>query len=178
MLRRPLAALVVAAESYCDRIVCVCGAILAAQAPEFIQQYLQRLGGHLDEAQRQLAAFHSAAIAAGKGWGQFVADTAGNPDPGLAKLGHTMADSAARAEHLAAAYAALREASVWSKPWAFLTHFDAEIAHATAGAFKPAVPTTAEGATYAVAGVTVALVLWYLLVRLPLRRRFSGKKAQ
>jgi len=30
------------------------GAVLLAQAPEFLQQYLQRLGGHLDEARRMV----------------------------------------------------------------------------------------------------------------------------
>jgi hypothetical protein len=32
------------------------GAATASQIPEFLQQYAQRLGGHLDEARRMLAA--------------------------------------------------------------------------------------------------------------------------
>jgi len=157
-------------EGFADRLVCVLGAVFAAQAPEFFQQYLQRLGGHLAEIGRQLAAFEAAAKAAGKPWAQFVADTATNPDPGLAKLGTTMADTAARADHLAAAHAALLDASVWTRPWAFLGHLDLEIARATAAVFKPAVPTTVEGAVYAAIGVSVAFGLWHFLVRLPLRR--------
>lgn len=169
MLRR-IAAVFTLFEGFADRLVCVLGAIFAAQAPEFFQQYLQRLGGHLAEINRQLAAFEAAAHAAGKPWVQFVADTAANPDPGLAKLGATMADTAARAEALAEAHAALLDASVWTRPWAFIAHLDFGIARATAAVFKPAVPTTLEGAFYAAIGVGVAFGLWHLLVRLPLHR--------
>jgi hypothetical protein len=34
-------------ETLLDRVLCVAGAITLSQAPEFFQQYLQRLGGHL-----------------------------------------------------------------------------------------------------------------------------------
>lgn len=170
MLRRCAAATLTASAGFLDRVACVLGAVAAAQAPEFFQQYLQRLGGHLAEALRQLATFESAANAAGKPWAQFVADTTANADPGLAKLGTAMADTAARAEELGAAQAALLEASVWSRPWAFLRHLDTEIAQGTLAVFKPAVPTTAEGAIYAAVGIVIAYGLWQLLVFLPLRR--------
>lgn len=171
MLRRPaLAAVFTAVEGIMDRVVCVLGAVFAAQAPEFFQQYLQRLGGHLDEARRQLAAFEAAATAAGKSLAQFTADTSANADPGLAKLGHTMADTADRVAHLAAAQASLLDASVWTRPWAFLRHLDTAIAHATAAVYQPAVPTTTEGLVYAGLGVACAFALWHCSVRMPLRR--------
>lgn len=170
MLRRSIAAALELFQEFADRIVCVCGAVLFAQGPEFLQQYLQRLGGHLDEVLRQLTAFEAAAKASGKPWMQFVADTATNADPGIAKLGVTMRETAQRADDLAAAQSALLNASAWSRPWAFFSHLDTEIARATAGVFKPAVPTTFEGAIYAAAGAAVAFALWHLLVRMPLRR--------
>ena len=170
ILRRTAAVAFAAIEGFADRAVCVLGAVFAAQAPEFFQQYLQRLGGHLAEARRHLAAFEQAAQAAGKYWTQFVADTAANPDAGLAKLGATMHDTAERVADLTAAHAALRDASVWSRPWAFFTQLDGEIARATTAIYRPAVPTTVEGAIYAVIGMGTAFGLWYLLIRLPLRR--------
>ncbi len=169
MLRRPVVAALDLVLEFADRLVCVGGAVLLAQAPEFFQQYLQRLGGHLAEVLRQLAAFESAAAASGKPWAQFVADTAANPDPGLASLGTTMMVTAERADSLGAAQAALLDASVWSRPWAFLTHLDSEIAQATAAVYKPAVPTTAEGLIYAAIGAAAAFFLWHLAVRLPVR---------
>ncbi len=170
MFRRSAAAALTASAGFLDRVACVLGAVAAAQAPEFFQQYLQRLGGHLAEALRQLGAFEAAATAAGKPWAQFVADTTANADPGLARLGTTMAETAARAEALGAAQAALLDATVWSRPWAFLRHLDTEIAQSTLAVFKPAVPTTAEGAVYAAVGIVAAYGLWQLLVFLPLRR--------
>lgn len=177
MLRRPASATFAALEGFLDRVVCALGAVFAAQAPEFFQQYLQRLGGHLDEARRQLASFETAARAAGKPWAQFVADTSANPDPGLAQLGHTMASTAERAGDLAAAHAALLDASVWTRPWAFLTHLDVAIARATAAVFKPAVPTTAEGAVYAAVGIALAFGIWHFAIRLPLRRWLAPRPA-
>ena len=49
-LTRPLHSVFSAGDSLIDRLLCVAGAVLCSQLPEFIQQYLQRLGGHLDEA--------------------------------------------------------------------------------------------------------------------------------
>jgi hypothetical protein len=170
MLRRTAAAAFTTIEGFADRLVCVLGGVVFAQAPEFFQQYLQRLGGHLDESRRQLAAFEQAALASGKPWAQFIADTLGNPDAGLAKLGATMRDTASRVDELATAQAALLHASVWGRPWSFLAHLDAGIAHATAAIFRPAVPTTVEGAIYAAIGVAVAFGLWHFLIRLPLRQ--------
>jgi len=175
MLRRTAATTFTAVEGFADRLVCVLGAVVCAQAPEFFQQYLQRLGGHLAEASRQLAAFEAAAKAAGKPWAQFVGDTLANSDAGLAQLGATMRDSASRVDDLAAAHAALLNASVWSRPWAFVSHFDVEIARATAAIFRPAVPTTTEGAVYAAIGMAVAFSLWHFGVQLPLRRRLAPR---
>lgn len=168
MMRKAFAKSSALVLGYLDRIVCVLGAVSFAQAPEFFQQYYQRLGGHLDEARRTLAQFEVAARAAGKPFGRFVTDTLANPDPGLAKLGQTMHDTAERVAQLQAAHQALGEASPWSRPWIFLGHLDSSIARATLEVFQPAVPTTLEGALYAALGLAVAFSLWYFLIRLPL----------
>lgn len=176
MLRKVIARGSTAVLGYLDRIVCLLGAVGFAQAPEFFQQYFQRLGGHLDEARRVLAQFELAARASGKPFERFVTDTLANPDPGLAKLGQTMHDTAARVADLQAAHQALADANAWSRPWAFARHLDSSIAHATLDAFKPAVPTTLEGALYAALGLAVAFTLWYLSVRLPLEA-WSARRA-
>ncbi len=170
MFRRTAAVGFTAIEGFLDRLVCVLGAVCAAQAPEFFQQYLQRLGGHLAEINRQLVAYHAAAQAAGKPLAQFIAETTAHADPGLAKLGTTMDATVQRAEHLAAAHFALTDASVWSRPWEFFAHLDVEIVRGTAAIYQPAVPTTAEGAVYAAVGLGVAFAIWHVFIRLPLRR--------
>lgn len=152
-------------DRFIDRVLCVLGAILFSQGPEFMQQYLQRLGGHLGEARRQLGLFHDTARQSGVTLDQLVQQTAANPDPGIARLGGVMADAVARVDSLQSAHEALAQAALWQRPFVFLRHLDLEIARATCAIYKPAVPTTLEGLVYAVAGMLVFLALYHLVLR-------------
>jgi hypothetical protein len=159
-----------AGETLVDRVLCVVGAVWFSQAPEFMQQYLQRLGGHLAEARRQLAQFEAIAREAGRSLPDLAAQYATNADPTVVGMGRLMGDAETRVNALSASEAALRNASLWERPFVFLRHFDSEIASGTAGVFKPAVPTTIEGILYALMGVVVILVVYHGLFA-PLVRR-------
>jgi hypothetical protein len=165
-------------EKLLDRALCVAGAVLFSQAPEFMQQYLQRLGGHLDEARRQLAQFKNVASQSGLSLEQFIAQTNTNTDHAVAKLGGVMSEAGARVEHLETAQAAITHASPLSRPFVFLQHVDAEIANATWSIYKPAVPTTLEGLLYALLGMTVLLGLYYGVIKAPLARLFTRRVAK
>jgi hypothetical protein len=165
------------AERLLDRILCVCGAVLFSQLPEFMQQYLQRLEGHLDEARLQLDGFRDAAAKSGMTLDQLVAGAARNPDPSMGRLGGVVHHLVARVDDLAAADAALRHASAWTRPFVFAAHMDAGIAKATWTIFRPAVPTTAEGLVYAGVGVVAALAVYHLGVRGPIARCMRRKPA-
>ncbi len=156
-------------EKLLDRVLCVLGAVGLSQAPEFFQQYLQRLGGHLDEARRQLASYEMVARQSGITLQQLIDTTKAQAAEPVAKLGGVIADTQARVESLAATETALREASVWERPFVFLSHLDAGIAARTWEVFKPAVPVTVEGFVYAGAGMLLALGLYQLAVLLPAR---------
>jgi hypothetical protein len=162
---RPLRPLLRAGSQLFDRVLCVAGAVLFSQLPEFFQQYLQRLGGHLAEAQRQLEQFRQAAGGAGANLDQFAANVATDRDPAVAHLGRVILETHARVDTLAAAEAALRGASGWSRPFVFLAHVDPGIARGTWEAFRPAVPTTFEGLAYAAAGMVAMLALYHLGVK-------------
>jgi hypothetical protein len=166
-------------EKLLDRALCVAGAVLFSQAPEFMQQYLQRLGGHLDEARRQLAQFKNVAAQSGLSLEQFIAQTNANADAAVAKLGGVMSEAVERVVHLETAQAAISQASPLARPFAFLRHVDAEIANATWSIYKPAVPTTVEGLLYALLGMAVFLGIYHGLLKVPLIRlwsRLSQKK--
>lgn len=154
-----------ACDTLVDRVLCVVGAVLFSQAPEFMQQYLQRLGGHLDEARRQLAQFRATAEQAGLTLDRLIGQTAANPDPVVAKLGGVMTEALVRADHLQAAQDALLHATLWTRPFVFLRHLDLSIAHGTWRMFRPAVPTTLEGLAYALVGMLVLLGAYHLGVR-------------
>ena len=159
-----------ACDTLIDRVLCVVGAVLFSQVPEFMQQYLQRLGGHLDEARRQLAQFRATAEQAGLTLDRLIGQTAANPDPAVAKLGGVMTEAFARAEHLQAAQDALLHATLWTRPFVFLRHLDLSIAHGTWRMFRPAVPTTLEGLAYALVGMLVLLGTYHVTIRRPLQR--------
>lgn len=156
-------------DTLLDRVLCVLGAVGLSQAPEFFQQYLQRLGGHLDEARRHLASFEAVARQSGITLQQLIETTRAQPVEPVAKLGNVIAESQARVESLAAAEAALREASMWERPFVFMAHVDSSIAARTWEVFKPAVPVTIEGFVYAGAGMLLALGLYQLAVAWPAR---------
>lgn len=166
-----------AGASLVDRILCVIGAVLFAQAPEFMQQYLQRLGGHLAEARRQLLQFDEIAKQAGKTVQELATQYAANADPAVVSMGKVVNDSELRVNTLAAAEAALRDASVWSRPFVFLRDLDWEIARGTGNVYKAAVPTTIEGLVYALVGVIVILSLYHGVVS-PLCKKIFGRGAK
>lgn len=150
-----------------DRVLCVVGAVAFSQAPEFMQQYLQRLGGHLDEARRTLGQYREIARQAGLTLDAYIARTNANPDAAVAKLGGVMEGAVVRVQELAAAQSALLDASMFGRPFAFLRHFDAHIGQSAWAIFKPAVPTTTEGVLYAVAGAAAALGFYYGCIHYP-----------
>jgi hypothetical protein len=161
-----------------DRVLCVLGAVAFSQVPEFIQQYLQRLGGHLDEARRQLAQFQESAARSGLTLGQLIEKTSANAEPAVARLGGVMQGTAVRVDELTAADAAIRHASVWTRPLVFLRHLDFGIARATWGIFRPAVPTTPEGLLYAGLGALGLLAVYRFGVIWPVRRARRARAAQ
>ncbi len=167
---RPGRALLGAGEGLLDRVLCVVGAVLFSQAPEFMQQYLQRLGGHLDEARRQLLHFQETAAQSGLTLERLIGQTGANPDPAVAKLGGVMTETITRVDTLASAQSAIQQASLWSRPFIFLRHVDLTIAHATWAVFKPAVPTTVEGLVYALLGMLVLIVIYHFGIKYPVNR--------
>lgn len=167
-------------ETLLDRVLCVAGAVAFSQAPEFMQQYLQRLGGHLDEAVRQLRQFEHVAAQSGESVSAFAARAQASADTVMARMGDIVAGAITRVDDLSIAVGALRDAAPWSRPFVFLEHLDAEIARATWGVFKPAVPTTLEGALYAAAGMIVFLTVYHGAIKAPITavvRRARARRA-
>jgi Protein of unknown function (DUF2937) len=174
----PLRPLFRAGEGLIDRVLCLLGAVAFCQLPEFIQQYLQRLGGHLDEARRQLAQFEAVAAQSQLTLPQFIERTAANTDTAVARLGGVMQSAADRVTELSAAESALRNASLWEKPFVFFSHLDPSIASATLDVYKPAVPTTVEGLVYAAAGMITILCVYHGCIRYPITAALQKRAAR
>ena len=178
----PGKALLGVGDGLLDRLLCVAGTVIFSQVPEFMQQYLQRLGGHLDEARRQLAQFQQAAAQSGLTLDRLISQTSTNADPAVAKLGGVMTEAITRVETLESAQSAIQHASLWERPFVFVQHVDSSIARATWTIFKPAVPTTVEGLVYALCGMLVLLSLYHFGIKYPVvrvcRRRAQPRQAR
>jgi hypothetical protein len=166
------------AERLFDRVLCALGAAVFSQLPEFMQQYLQRLEGHLDEARLQLDHFKQAAAQSGMTLDQLVVGAAQNPDPAMGRMGAVVHDLAVRVDQLAAADAALRAAGIWRRPFVFAANLDPGIARATWAIFRPAFPTTVEGIFYAALGMILVLAGYHLCVRRPIARRIGRRSPE
>lgn len=174
---RPVRSALVAGEGLLDRVLCVVGALAFSQVPEFMQQYVQRLGGHVDEARRQLEQFRAAAAASGLTVEQLAAKAGQDPDSSVARLADVIRGTAARVNQLSADEIAIRTAPIAERPFVFLRHADPAIVRATWRVFQPAFPTTLEGLCYAIVGIVFLLAFYHGAVKWPVRRAWRRRRA-
>ena len=158
-----------------DRIFSVAGAVGLSQFPAYFQQYLQRLGGHADEAHRQAELFRRAAMESGMSMDDYIQKFLDQTDRDFQRQGEIIREIIERADYLASALEALQSSNMFTRPFVFLTTVDWEIAGNTWAAFQPAVPTTVEGAVYAGVGILVGLAIYYTLIKGP-AKMIAGKK--
>lgn len=139
-------------DSFIGALVIAAAGISASQAQAFMVQYVQRLGGHLDEAKATLNT-----IQHGLRY-QLMSDTVRK---------ELEADAQARVKHLQDAYHAIADASILVKPLALLRHADPTMLAGTWHDFVPALSASTDNVVY----IAVAMILGFLLyelVKLPL----------
>jgi hypothetical protein len=134
------------------------GAGLTSQFPEFYQQYLQRLGGRLDQALIQEARIYEAAQGQGLAVEDYLRRFLESGDPVFQAEGRVIQAALADAEALRGALLALADAGPLERPFALFRYLDHDVLSATFAAFKPALPVTAEGLTYAAIGLLLGLL--------------------
>ncbi|MGV8984877.1 MAG: DUF2937 family protein [Cypionkella sp.] len=150
----------------------VTGAVTLSQFPEFSQQYLQRLAGKVDALNTVVAEFDASAGKSGLTREQALAQMTGS----TFNLDHQgdMRATFAQTQVLSANLAALRQASPLARLGMPQRLGDADTLQATWDDFKPAIPTTPDGAMTAgigyVGGWAVVGLLWKLM-SWPFRRR-------
>jgi hypothetical protein len=132
------------------------GTVLAAvtglacwQLLVFIAAYQQRLGGHRDEARRA--------------WADLLGGETGRAMSDPALRDKLMALAQQRIDALQGAHQAIDQASVFTRPIAFFTHIDHDIALATARAFQPALPLDAPSLVFGGIGLVIGWLIWELI---------------
>lgn len=149
-----------------DKLSSLLGTILAAvmgasasQMVAYVNAYLQRLGGHIDEARQSLQSLRAGEMSA------MVADAA-TRDQLVAGFQRRLAE-------LESARGAIEAAGPFARPLALMSHLDRAIAGATFEKFTPAVPLDAPSLVYAVAGMVLGWLVWEL-VKLPVAAVFRA----
>ena len=151
----------------------VFGGVVASQAPEFAQQYRQRLGGAVDELSRIVADFDRDAAMAGMNRERAIASLL-TDDTRLVKLrGASTAASVERYERLSAQQAAFEASGPLGRVEAVVRAPDRELVDATWQTYEPAVPTTTAGAITAATGFMAVYILAACcrVATVPFRRR-------
>ncbi len=147
-------------DRLCGTVIAAVTGAAASQIQAFIAAYLQRLGGHLDEARRMVERLRNGGF---------------SPDVDIASQDRLAAAIGRRVGDLATAHDAIAGADAFSRPFAFLTHMDSAIAEATLTSFTPALPLDSPSLAYALVGIVLGWLL-YELATLPIRL-MAGRRA-
>jgi Protein of unknown function (DUF2937) len=138
-------------DAFLGGVVIAAAGIAASQAHAFMIQYIQRLGGHLDEAKS-----HLNNVQHGLRY-QLMSDT----------VRKELEDEASRrVAELQNAYHAIADADVVTKPFALIRHADKAMLAGTWHDFVPALPTTTDSIFYVVVAMVLGFVV-YEIVKLP-----------
>lgn len=120
-------------------------ALAASQAPEFAQQYRQRIGGAIDELRRVVARFDENAQASGLSRQEAIVRLEGQSEPLVQRQGPAMTEIADRLQRLERQRDAVANAAPFERLAVLARGFDPALARATYLDFEPAWPATSEG---------------------------------
>ena len=132
------------------------GGVAASQAPEFGQQYRQRLGGAVDELRRVVARFDEDAQATGQDRAGAIERLRGNPDRLTSLQGDAMRANVERLGRLEGQRQSFADAGPFGRLALLVREGDTDLARAAWRDFEPAVPTTTEGFVTAALGFLLA----------------------
>lgn len=134
-------------------------AIAMSQFPAFHQQYLQRVGGALDELNRQVGDMDQRAAAQNMDRFDYIRHFQSNDDGVIQAEGDAMLAMIARRERMTDALERLRNASWYTMLVEVAFHLEPDIATNTAKDFIPAVPLSLAGGAHAFLGFLIGWLL-------------------
>jgi hypothetical protein len=156
-----------------DRIMAVAGAIICAQFPQYYAQYIQRLGGHLDEAHRAVSQYAKVAVSYNMSLQEYINVHLTSNNKIFISTGKVIQGLVDRLNHLESAFTALQNSTPLDRWVVFIRVVDPKIARKTWANFTPGVPTTVEALFYALAGLLIGWGIYQglkALIMLPFRK--------
>ncbi|WP_346433371.1 DUF2937 family protein [Oricola sp.] len=137
----------------------VAGGVVTSQAPEFTQQYRQRLGGALQELRAIVADFEADAARNGLSRAQALSSYRASSDDFLRDRGASMTKTIHRFDTLERQADRFESWPEPALPIAMFGESDAELVKGAWQDFRPGVPVTATGFIWAGIGFVIALLL-------------------
>lgn len=149
--------------SLIDRLCVVAGAFIGSQVPQFMQQYTQRLAGHVEALQKLIHQLHQIASLSQKTLEQYIQKFVDSGDPDFIQQGDFMQGILNRWQELHLALNNLTQSSIWLRPYYFLKDLQPDIAHSTLSSYQPGLSLTIEGLCYAGAGMILSWALYQIV---------------
>ena len=137
--------------------IAVLAGLIGSQAPEFAQQYRQRLGGALEELNRIVSEFDAEVQRQNLSRAAALQRLEDSTDPLARERGEDMGEAIERAARLKEQIEAMNLASPLMRLYVVATNFDPEIARSTLDNYEPAEPLSVDALT---AGGLAALWGW------------------
>jgi Protein of unknown function (DUF2937) len=137
----------------------IAGGVVTSQAPEFAQQYRQRLGGALEELRAVVEDFDADAKNSALSRSEALSAYSASTDRFLRDRGLSVGRAISRYESLRRQAARFAEWPPAARPIALLGETDAQLAQGTWQDFKPALPVTITGGIWAAAGALLGGLL-------------------
>lgn len=137
-----------------------------SQFPEYAQQYEQRLGGAVDELRTIVDDFDRDATRYGLTRQEALERYAVSPDTFIVARGTSMDRTLARYAQLSAMLADLQHAGPLERVTHLGDYLDREVGARALENFKPAVPVTAEGIGWGLAGWLIGYLILYPILGL------------
>lgn len=143
-------------------VMAILGGLVFSQAPEFAQQYRQRIGGALGELKAIITRFDSEAGRNGLDREKALGLYSTSPQHFLQSQGDAMRYNFDRFNSLTEQNSELQQAQPMARPFIILRHPDPDLVANAWGSFSPGVPVTFAGIVWA----GIGLVLGWLAAAL------------
>ena len=146
-----------------DRFLFTLTFIVGVQLPEFIQQYSQRLSGHLNEALLQLNEYQLIANRHFDGnLKTMIEKYLLNSEPSIKETGEIIMNTSTRASDLQAHLFNIQETDYIKRVYYFITEFDESMVQATFEQYQLAIPLNLPAFTTGVGFALLILIMGHL----------------
>ena len=135
------------------------GCAIFSQAPEFAQQYRQRIGGAVDELKTVVADFDKDAAGSAMSRGEALSALTGAPEKFANQRGLSMERTVERFSRLEKQQKSIENANPLLRPFVVMRNPDNQIIRSAWEIFQPAIPLNSAGAFY---GGSEAFIAWFL----------------